>query len=463
MRDWFAPIVRHIIAPLWAFEERSPYLEYLRVLERTQYLNEEELQQRQWYRLKKIVAHAYSNCPFYTRFYRSLGISPGDLRFWEHFRQLPVLTKKQIRGNAEDMVARNIPKSRLISRKTSGSTGVSLFFYMDEAGAQWRRACAVRHDRWAGWDIGEPIAAIWGNPPTKKGFRARLRNRFLHRTRYLDTLHMSEDDLETFARNLIARPATLLFGHAHSLYLFALFVRSRGLGGIVPRGIISTAMVLLEKQRSVIESVFQANVFNRYGCEEVSLIASECDFHAGLHVNLDLLVVEVLKDGRPARPGEVGQVVVTDLTNYGMPFIRYRVGDTAVISDKKCPCGRGFPLLERVDGRTADYILTAEGGLVSGISLTENFATLVPGLEQMQIIQEAADFLRLRIVPGESFNDHSERTIESLMHKRFGPAMRYHCEIVEAIPSEPSGKFRFVISKVPLPFDWGNDVGNLAM
>ncbi len=452
MKDLFAPIVRHIVAPLWALEEGSPYLEYLKVFERSQYFSREELRRRQWHRLTKVFAHAYENCPFYRRFYQASKIGVGDLGSWEDFPRLPILAKKDIRTNADDMVARNIPKTRLISRKTSGSTGVSLFFYVDETATERRRACTIRHDQWAGWDIGESMAAIWGNPPTKLGLRPWLRNRLLYRVRYLDTLRMNENDLDAFARGLIAHPVTILFGHAHSLYLFALFVRSRGIRGIRPKGIISTAMVLLEKERSVIEDAFRAKVFNRYGCEEVSLIASECEFHTGLHVNMDTLIVEVLKNGRPAEPGEVGEVVVTDLDNYGMPFIRYRVGDMAVPSAKKCSCGRGFPLLERVEGRIADYVVTPDGSLISGISLTENLATLVPGLEQMQIIQEATDFLRLRIVPGEEFSDDSMRAIETLMHKRFGSEVRYECELTDAIPCESSGKFRFVISKVPLPF-----------
>ena len=452
MKDRFAPIVRRVIAPLWALEERSPYLKYLKVLERSQYLSEEKLRVRQWYRLRKILTHAYENCPFYTRLYSSSGICPAELRTWGDFHKIPILTKKQIRANLNDMVAKNIPPNRLLARRTSGSTGVSLFFYIDETAGQWRRACTIRNDRWTGWDTGERVGALWGNPPTKKSFRSRLRNGLLERVRYLDTLNMSEDDIEAFARKLIACPVNLLFGHAHSLYLFALFVRSRGMTGIVPRGIISSSMVLLEKERSVIESVFHAKVFNRYGCEELSLIASECEHQTGLHINLDTLVVEVLKNGRPAKPGEIGQVVVTDLMNYGMPFIRYRVGDMAVPSGKKCPCGRNFPLLERIEGRTADYLVTSDGMLVSGISLTENLATLIPGLEQMQIIQESPGFLRLRIVPGEGFDERSTRVIASLMQKRFGPAMRYEIEFVNEIAPEPSGKFRFVISKVAPAF-----------
>ena len=139
---------------------------------------------------------------------------------------------------------------------------------------------------------------------------------------------------------LQARPPSLLFGHAHSLFLFAEFLRSRGLKATQPNGIIATAMVLHDWQRRVIEGVCGCKVTNRYGCEEVSLIACECERHEGLHVNSDGVFVEILRDGRPAQPGEAGQVVVTDLTNRAMPIIRYQVGDVAVASDRLCPCGR---------------------------------------------------------------------------------------------------------------------------
>src|SRR5262249_8028755 len=153
-----------------------------------------------------------------------------------------------------------------------------------------------------------------------------------------------------------------------------------GPSGYRPRGIITSAMVLHNWQRRVIEEVFACRVTNRYGCEEVSLIACECERHEGLHVNADNLLVEVLRDGRPAAPGEPGSVVVTDLSNRAMPLLRYQVGDVAVATDRLCPCGRGLPLLERIEGREADYVVTPSGRLISGISLTENFAVQVPGL-----------------------------------------------------------------------------------
>jgi phenylacetate-CoA ligase len=215
-------------------------------------------------------------------------------------------------------------------------------------------------------------------------------------------------------------------------------------------------MVLHDWERKVIEDAFQCRVTNRYGCEEVSLIACECERHEGLHVNADGLYVEVLRlDGTPAAPGELGMVVVTDLANRAMPILRYQVGDMAVPSGRACTCGRGLPMLDRVEGRIADYVVTPRGELISGISLTENFAVMVPGVAQLQIVQEELDRFVFRIVRGPDFGAASLDTIRSLVAERFGPEVRYQCDYVSRIPQEPSGKYRFCTSKVKKPFSHG--------
>jgi phenylacetate-CoA ligase len=233
------------------------------------------------------------------------------------------------------------------------------------------------------------------------------------------------------------------------VYLFAEFVRRQGHGPIRPKGVITSAMILHDWQRRVIEEVFACKVTNRYGCEEVSLIACECERHEGLHVNSDGVFVELVRDGRPVGPGEPGSVVVTDLTNRAMPMIRYQVGDVASWAGRACSCGRGLPLLERIEGREADYVTTAGGELVSGISLTENFAMLVPGIAQLQIVQEEVDHFTFRIVRGDEFGPESLARISDLVAERFGPETRYECEYVEAIPQEPSGNYRVGIARDP--------------
>ena len=141
-------------------------------------------------------------------------------------------------------------------------------------------------------------------------------------------------------------------------------------------------------------------------------------------------------------------IVITDLSNFAMPLLRYRVGDVGILSDRICACGRGLPLIESIQGREADYVVTAAGHFVSGISLTENFAVLVPGIAQIQIVQETVEQFLFRIVRDGSFGPASEAALAALVAERFGRAARFRCEFVDAIPREPSGKYRFCISHV---------------
>lgn len=442
MQAW---LLRTLVAPAWARHEASPYLRVAARLARQEKRSRDEREAEQWNRVRDIVAHAHANTDYYRRAFAECGFEPGGLRSWDDFRRLPVLGKKQIRENRDAMLA--LPKDRLIPRKTSGSSGVSLDFFVDDPCQQVKRGVALYRDRWTGWDLGEIRAMVWGNPPECRTVRQRLRSRLLDRAFYLDTLHMDTDMVSAFADRVLAEKPTVLFGHAHSLFLFAQFWRDHGYPPYRFKGIISTAMVLHEHERAGIEAVFGPIVFDRYGCEEVSLIASECEAHTGLHVNTDALVVEIVEDGDAWGAG--GKVIVTDLHNRGMPFIRYEVGDRAVASDRVCSCGRTYPLLDTVAGRIADYLVTPDGSLVSGISLTENFATLIPGVEQVQLVQEERDHLTVRLVPAPEFGDASRSAISRMVRERFGDTMRHTVEEVERIPQERSGKYRFSICRVP--------------
>jgi phenylacetate-CoA ligase len=323
---------------------------------------------------------------------------------------------------------------------------------MDEDCGQWKRAVTTSYDRWAGWDIGERIGAIWGNPECYQNWRAYLRNLLLTRHIPLDTLKMDPDTMRKYHATLLRKKPVILFGHAHSLFLFAQFMEQNGLSGIRPKGIISTAMVLHPFERQTIERVFGCRVTNRYGCEEVSLIACECP-HGNMHLNCDSLIVEFIRDGKPVAPGEPGAIVVTDLTNYGMPIIRYKIGDVGVPSAKtSCPCGCSYPMLESLEGRVADYVVTPDGSYISGISLTENFAMQLPGIKQLQIVQEAIDRLVFRVVKGEQFSNQTLLDLDRLAKERFGNRMHYQVEYVDSIQSESSGKYRFCISKLSNPF-----------
>jgi len=431
---------RHLMHPLAARKSRSRHLDYLRVLERTQFDPPEVVRARQLAALQVQLRHAHATVPYYRAAWRAAGVHPGDVTSLADLAAFPVLTKADIRAHERDLLSTAYDPAKLRLKRTSGSTGVPLNIRIDEPAAQWKQACTIRSDEWSGYRLGQRVAKVWGNPEYRQfGLKGRLRNFVLDRAVYLDTLDLTSERIAAFAAHLRRHRPGLIFGHAHSLYLLACSLKKTGATGIRPNGIISTAMILHDWQRAVIEEVFGCPVTNRYGCEEVSLIASECERHRGLHVNADSVFTEI---------GPGGKLLVTDLTNRAMPLIRYQIGDVVVGSDRACPCGRGLPILERVEGREADYVVTPSGGLISGISLTENFALLIAGAAQVQIVQESVHLLRVRLVADAAFGDASRRQIAKLVLDTFGPAVRHEVEVVDAIPQEASGKYRFCISKV---------------
>ena len=262
---------------------------------------------------------------------------------------------------------------------------------------------------------------------------------------------VNDESVRQFVREWTQKKPTMLFGHAHSIFLLASQLEKLGINEIRPKGIISTSMMLLPHERKVIEKVFGCKVTDRYGCEEVSLIGCECEEHDGMHMNIEHLVIEFLKDdGSYAAPGEPGRIVVTDLMNKAMPFVRYQVEDVGVPLDRICPCGRGLPLMAKVAGRVADFLVKEDGTKVAGISLIENTLTKFQGVDQMQIVQKELKSICLNIVPGKDYDDNTKKELLSYFKKLFGADCYIRVCLVDKIAPERSGKYRFSICELSL-------------
>ncbi len=447
MLTWLS---RYVAYPLWEIDNRTRVLPALRALERSQWLPAPVIARRQWERLQAIVKDAYASCDYYRRTYDAHGIAPTDVSSPNDFRRLPVLTKQDIRRHGDALIHRGFDRASLIRSKTGGSTGTSLTIYADRRCRDLRNAAAIRSDRWAGWDLGVKRAALWGNPVVADTLPRRIRAALRDRTVCLDTMNMSDQTMREFVALWRRYRPEILFGHAHSLYIWAAWLRRNGIDDLRPRGVISTSMMLLPSERAVIERVLGCRVTDRYGCEEVGLIASECERHRGLHVNADHVYVEFLReDGTPAASGEPAALVVTDLVNRGQPLVRYRIEDMAVRTEKGCTCGRGLPLIESVVGRLADFLVKPDHSLVAGVSLVERTLTAFAGIEQMQIVQEAVDDLVLHVVPADSYAPETERDLVEELRRVFGALVRVRVNRVSRIPQQASGKYRFAICNVP--------------
>lgn len=439
---------RHVFFPLWEIKDGARRRHYLRELSASQWLDLETLRRRQWERTCEAVEYAFRHCPYYRTRFAGSGFN-GVLRDWDEFRRLPLLTKRDIREHGEDLLSREFRREDLVEARTGGSTGIALTVYFDRRCQEMRNAAAMRGDRWAGWDIGMKVAAVWGNPPVADTLKKKLRGLLLDRVIYLDTMDINERSVRRFVREWRRERPRAVFGHAHSIYILATCLRRMGIADLRPNGVIATSMMLLAPERRVIEEVFGCRVTNRYGCEEVGLIACECERHEGLHLNTDHLVVEFLRDdGTEAAPGEEAEIVVTDLVNRGMPLIRYRVADMGVSSGRACSCGRGLPLMERVTGRRADFLKRPDGSLVAGVSLVERTLTAIPGIEQMQLIQDELRRVRTKVVRDGRFDEASERRLRRELQTVFGEEVMVDIQYVRALDRTGAGKYRFAVCTV---------------
>jgi phenylacetate-CoA ligase len=441
-------VSRHVFHPLWDLKDGSQRLRVLRGLQSSQWLPLEELLRRQRARLEHIIRYAAAHSPYYHQLFREQHFDPGQFEL-AAFSALPFLTKSIIRASTDAILSQEFGREQLGHHKTGGSTGVSLTTYFDRDWLEIRTADAMRSDQWAGAFHGMKVAALWGNPPAARTIKARLRRLCIDRFVYLDTIDLNERTLDAFISAWRRERPEVLFGHSHSLYMLARYLLEKKVTDLRPQGIVSTSMMLLANERRAIEQAFACKVTDRYGSEEVGLIACECERHSGFHLNIEHLYIEFLRsDGSAAAPGEEGAIVITDLLNHGMPLIRYRIEDVGVPSERRCPCGRGLPLMERVAGRVADYLKRRDGSLVAGVSLVERTLTAIPGIEQLQIVQSAREEIVLNVVRANDFTQATEQALLREFQSVFGEGIVFRIRYVESVPQETSGKYRFSICRV---------------
>ncbi len=411
----------------------------------TQYLSRERLEHLQLRALRLMLGYASDYVPYYRKLWRY----PPQVPTLADIASLPLLTKADVREAGAALVTVSPAFPQLLTTKTGGSTGTSLILKFDHAAQQHRNAAGMRSDMWAGWRPGDWTGVLWGTPEYPASLTQKLRNVLRDRLVFLDTMRLDAHSMGEFLCLMQRRRIDAIFGHAHSLFILADFALKHGYRVPAPHAIVSTSMMLLASERTVIEKAFHCSVSDRYGCEEVGLIAAECPEHSGYHVTSEHIIVEIVDErGKPCAPGEIGRVIVTDLQNHGMPLIRYEVGDLAAWAKRACPCGRSLPTLEKIVGRQADCLKRLDGSLVAGVSLVERTLLAIPGLAQLQLVQEAPDRLIAHAVlaPGATPKIALSELTRAL-ERDLGVGIALDIEQVERIPQEKNGKYRFAIRR----------------
>jgi phenylacetate-CoA ligase len=447
----YSAVFKYLLNPLYEKGvKRRRVLDYRRMLEDSQWWTAEKIRTYQWEQLTGLLRHAALQAPHWRDIFRDKGLSPEAIRGQEDFRRLPVTTKAVIRADKNRMIADN-HRGKTWTKATGGSTGVPLELDYTPLSYDWRTAVTKRGYGWAGCEDGVKQVYIWGTAIGKMSFKQKLKEDLHHaflRQKYFNCFQFTEDAMAVCLKKLNHFRPSIIVGYTNPLYHFALFIKKHGQVRFRPRGIITAAEKLHPYQREVIHEVFNCPVFNTYGSREFMLIASECPRHHGMHIHSENLLVEIIKeDGTPAAPGESGELVITDLHNWGMPFIRYQIGDMAVATDRFCPCGRGLPLLQDVVGRSLDMIRTPDGRFVPG----EFFPHLMKefsGIERFQIVQKELKALHVKLVKNAAFKTADFHFMRNEINKVMGADIVVHFDFVDDIPLTRTGKYRVTVCQM---------------
>lgn len=424
----------------------------------------ERLAEHQSARLRELVRHAYQSVPYYHDLFDEAGVQPEDIRSLDDLSRIPITTKADMQSvPTEALLARDLDPSTFVQELTSGSTGrpftiqhtqrerikksaIYMRTYLQAGLRLTDRQVCITEDRGHGgyrrWlrILENLMTDKRGEEGRRRGLRSLIGGRS-----YVPVYGSVDSQIDELSR---LQPDFLL-GYPSALGPIAEAVKARDERRIQPRVICTSAEMLDHDTREVVTSAFGVSPLDLYSTVEFGNVAWQCRQCGARHINADMLLVEVVReDGTPAALGKVGTLVFTDLDAYAMPFIRYVVGDLGTLTDESGQCDVAFPTMGPIQGRMVDRIKRPDGGVISPYQFTCSLER-VQGVAQYQVSQEALDSVTVRLVPGRGFVEPAV-TDEMLTrcHDILGDDMAVTVAVVDAIPREPSGKFRVIKSEL---------------
>ncbi|WP_432377844.1 glycosyltransferase [Duganella sp. P38] len=444
----YTALVSGLLFPLheWLKRHNSPALR--RHMEATQWWPRARIEALQVQRLRALLLYASEHVAYYRQLYARIGFDASRVNDLSDLRCLPILRKSHINDRRDDFCADGSGRMQLFS--TGGSSGEPLIFYLGKQRISHDVAAKWRATRWWGVDIGDREAVMWGSPielHAQDAWRARRDN--IMRSDLLPAFDLSPARLDDYLSRLQKRRPAMLFGYPSVMCLMVQHAQKRNiaLDRLGVRVVFVTAERLYEHQRALLSNAFAAPVANGYGGRDAGFIAHECP-EGGMHITAEDIIVEILDPhGEPVPAGESGAIVITHLASRDFPFIRYATGDVGALDPRPCRCGRGLPLLQRVEGRVTDFVVTRDGTVMHGLALIYILRG-VPQVRAFKIIQESLECTRVLLVSVDGLPPAQRLSIVTQFRARLGDSVEIVIEEVAAIPAEASGKHRYVVSKV---------------
>jgi phenylacetate-CoA ligase len=446
-------IARHIGFSLQDFMMKTDIIGKLGFLRKSQFWDKEQLESYRSEKLKLLVEHAYTKVPYYKRIFDLNGLKPDDINTLDDIHKIPILSKEIVRNEGGNMLARGFDMKHVKTGKTGGTTGTPVLVYKDSVSRSFTWASYYRWYEWMGVEMGDKTSTLWGartvlSENNFKNTRDLLRN-YLQNCLDFNSFNMNDQDLKMMYRKLKDFKPRILKGYLSALILLANYIENENLKGLVPSVISTTSETLLPHNRAYLERIFQAPVFDQYGCGEVSAISYECALHNGLHINMEHVICEILDESNHSVNNSTGRVVVTDLDNYVMPFIRFENGDLASFMAGNCTCGINQPLMRSIEGRTIDTIILKNGSRVHGVFFTDvlyELGIMASKINRFQIRQNFPGEIEFRL---ESKDGDLSVLIETLKNALAPYFNNIKFSVFEKLLCESNGKFRYIINESP--------------
>lgn len=447
---WF---IKNISYPFFAKRDGVYNLKHhLQELEKHESLSLEEIREYQLKNIQALIKHAYQTSPFYRDRMKKMGIVPSDIKTLNDFSQFPILKKEDIIEHREEMVSNSFAKDEIHLSQSGGTTGNLVTFYRDNGCISQKEAALLHFERWAGWDFGTWKSYIW--PATfdfngASGLKSAIKNFLYQRVIIYPAIKIKEDEALKILYKMKRKGVHFVRAFPGALKEVAHIARKYQIQFDSIKGIVTTGELMLDYDRKFIEETFQAPIFNSYRTREIGLIGQECRAHHGLHINSAHVYVEVVDEEKnlPVK-NQLGKILVTDLLNRGMPFIRYEIGDIGIMEDSECSCGRKMPLISQLGGRLSDALYTTKGEKLVSISVIPNmFSHFLKEQNQFQLIQEDYDKITIRLTYPE-LNKETILEQKNVARQIFGEDIKIKYEYVDEIPRLKSGKYPIIVSKI---------------
>lgn len=412
-----------------------------------QYKDADEIKAIRNHKLRQLIPYACNNIPYYAEIKTDRSIEPTTIEDITDLQQFPVLSKRDVLDNEEALINPGFA-DKLYTRKTGGSTGMTLHFKKEATALALNDAVMYRCYNWYGIDVADRQVRFWGVPVTSKlRWKEQLKDWVLNRIR-LSAFDISEKSCMQQYEQIKKFKPDYFYGYTTAIYGFCFFMKKAGidLNTLGLKAVICTAEKMYSHHRELFNEVFDCPVVDEYGSSETGILAFQCE-QGNMHMMSDHMCVEFLDENdEPVADGELGRIVVTDLAARGMPLIRYDIGDMGRPSSATCSCGINLPLMDIVEGRKEDFIRTREDKLVHAAYLC--YTLKEDTVHEFKMYQKSLDHLHVQIVKSPRFTNDTESELEHKLRTSLGDEMRIDFEYLQKIPREVSGKLRYFVSEI---------------